>query len=63
LEKAEKYLREATKANPDSEFIAHLGEVLWQRGKKREAKDIWDKGLLQDPDNELLIETMRRFGQ
>ncbi|GLQ00855.1 hypothetical protein GCM10007891_27080 [Methylophaga thalassica] len=62
LEKAEKYLREATEANPDSEFIAHLGEVLWQRGKKQEAKKIWDKGLLQDPDNTLLIETMRRFG-
>jgi tetratricopeptide (TPR) repeat protein len=62
LDKAEKYLREATQAQPDAEFIAHLGEVLWERGKQREAKQIWQKGLAQDAKNTLLIETMRRYG-
>jgi predicted negative regulator of RcsB-dependent stress response len=47
---------------PDVEFIAHLGEVLWERGKKQEAKQIWQQGLEQDADNRLLLETMRRYG-
>jgi tetratricopeptide (TPR) repeat protein len=62
LEKAEKYLREAMNLQPDVEFIAHLGEVLWERGKKQEAKKIWQKGLQKDADNKLLQETMRRYG-
>jgi tetratricopeptide (TPR) repeat protein len=62
LEKAEKYLREALDVQPDVEFIAHLGEVLWERGKKREAKQIWQQGLEQDADNRLLLDTMRRYG-
>jgi tetratricopeptide (TPR) repeat protein len=62
LEKAEKYLREALTVQPDVEFIAHLGEVLWERGKKQEAKQIWQQGLEQDADNRLLLETMRRYG-
>lgn len=63
LAKAEKYLREAMQVQPDVEFIAHLGEVLWERGKKQEAKQIWQQGLEQDADNSLLLETMRRYGQ
>ncbi|MTI63543.1 MAG: tetratricopeptide repeat protein [Methylophaga sp.] len=62
LEKAEKYLREAMNVQPDVEFIAHLGEVLWERGKKQEARQIWQKGLEKDADNQLLRDTMRRFG-
>jgi tetratricopeptide (TPR) repeat protein len=62
LEKAEKYLREALTVQPDVEFSAHLGEVLWERGKQREAKQIWQQGLEQDADNHLLLETMRRYG-
>jgi tetratricopeptide (TPR) repeat protein len=62
LEKAEKYLREAMNVQPDVEFIAHLGEVLWERGKQREAKQVWQQGLEQDADNRLLLDTMRRYG-
>jgi len=63
LEKAEQYLREAMDVQPDVEFIAHLGEVLWERGKQSEAMSIWQQGLKQDADNKLLIETMRRYGK
>lgn len=62
LEKAEKYLREAVEIQPDVEFLAHLGEVLWELGKKQEARQVWQKGLEQDADNPLLLETMRRYG-
>ncbi|WP_438970622.1 tetratricopeptide repeat protein [Methylophaga sp.] len=62
LDKAEKYLREALEVQPDVEFIAHLGEVLWEKGKKVEAKKIWQQGLQKDADNRLLRETMNRYG-
>jgi len=63
LDKAEKYLREALQVQPDVEFIAHLGEVLWEQGKKDEAMKIWQQGLQQDADNLLLLNTMRRYGK
>jgi len=62
LEKAERYLQEATNLQTDPEFLAHLGEVLWQRGNQRKAKKIWQQGLKLDEANKLLIETMKRFG-
>jgi tetratricopeptide (TPR) repeat protein len=61
LEKAEKFLREALEVQPDTEFSAHLGEVLWERGKKDEAMQVWQKALEQDADNSLLLDTMRRY--
>lgn len=63
LEKAEKYLREAIAIQEDAEFVAHLGEVLWERGKREEAIEVWRKGMEQHGDNELLLDTLRRYGQ
>jgi tetratricopeptide (TPR) repeat protein len=63
LDKAEQYLREALAVQSDVEFIAHLGEVLWEQGEHDEAKSVWQQGLEQEADNELLLETMRRYGQ
>ncbi|WP_273151038.1 tetratricopeptide repeat protein [Methylophaga thiooxydans] len=63
LDKAEKYLREALQVQPDVEFIAHLGEVLWEKGKQTEAMKMWQQGLQQDADNRLLLDTMRRYGK
>jgi len=63
LDNAEKFLREAMQVQPDAEFIAHLGEVLWEQGKKDEAMTVWQQGLQQDADNRLLLETMRRYGK
>ena len=62
LHVAERYLRQAADVQPDAEFLAHLGEVLWQIGKQEEAKQVWKKGLQQTKDNQLLLNTMRRFG-
>lgn len=61
LEKAEHYLRQAHVIQPDAEFGAHLGEVLWQRGKKKEAKKVWEDALEKDADNKVLQETLRRL--
>ena len=63
LPEAEIYLKQAVVLKPDPEFLAHLGEVLWQQGKHSEAKRVWKQGLQKSADNKLLLETMNRFGQ
>lgn len=61
LDKAIDYLQQAYKVNPDPEIAAHLGEVLWQKGKHEEAKKIWNDGLTVDPTNEVLLATTNKF--
>lgn len=60
---AEGYLREAWKVMRNAEIAAHLGEVLWVSGQKDEARSLWQLALQIEADNEILIETMQRFGE
>jgi tetratricopeptide (TPR) repeat protein len=55
------YLNLAFAARPDPEIAAHLGEVLWVKGAKEDAKKIWQSVLRDNPDNEVLLQTMERF--
>lgn len=55
------YLNLAFAARPDPEIAAHLGEVLWAKGAKDDAKDIWRYALEKDPDNDILLETLQRL--
>ena len=61
LDKSVKLLRRAYAANPDPEIAAHLGEVLWQRGDKDEAKRIWQDSLKANQGNAQLQAVMKRF--
>lgn len=61
LDKAERYLRQAHAIQPDAEFGAHLGEVLWKQGKQQEAREVWNDALEKDADNKVLQETVRRL--
>ena len=63
LPEAETYMREAWKLMRNAEIAAHLGEVLWARGQKEEARSTWRLGMDLESDNEVLINTMRRFGE
>jgi len=63
LPEAEGYLREAWKVMRNAEVAAHLGEVLWVRGQEEEARSIWRLGRELDSNNEILIDTMQRFGE
>ena len=38
LEQAAFYLKQAAEMQDDAEFLAHLGEVLWQQGKHDEGQ-------------------------
>jgi tetratricopeptide (TPR) repeat protein len=54
-------LDEAYKSKPDAEIAAHLGEVLWSMGQTERATAIWKEGFLLNPDNETLLETLKRL--
>lgn len=55
------FLRQAFEVSKDPEIAAHLGEVLWQQGKKEEAKKIWNEAKKASPDNQPLLDTIKKF--
>lgn len=61
LDESEKYLRRALTERPDPEIAAHLGEVLWAKGERGRAQEIWQSQLKETPDNPVLLKTVRRF--
>jgi tetratricopeptide (TPR) repeat protein len=61
LDEAERLLRQALQEFPDHEVAAHLGEVLWARGKQAEARKVWAAALQKQPDSAILRDTMQRL--
>ena len=54
-------LEKAYSTRPDAEISAHLGEVLWSLGMRSRAIAVWKEGRRLSPDNETLIETVKRL--
>ncbi|HEX5364356.1 MAG TPA: tetratricopeptide repeat protein, partial [Gallionella sp.] len=54
-------LRRAFASNPDPEIAAHLGEVLWVRGDKDEARALLQDSLKSNPDNAPLQAVIKKF--
>jgi tetratricopeptide (TPR) repeat protein len=61
LDESVKMLRRAYAGNANPEIAAHLGEVLWVRGDKAEAKKIWRDSLKENPGNEPLQAVIKKF--
>ena len=61
FERARAYLERAFKARPDPEIAAHLGEVMWAHGQREDASTLWQASLKNHPQNEVLLETLRRL--
>ncbi len=55
------YLQRAYTQRPDPEIAAHLGEVLWVKGRPADAEKVWRDSAQEHPENELLQGTMKRF--
>lgn len=62
LEAAERYLRQAHERMPDPEVSAHLIEVLWVRGEREEARELFVRSRRAHPDSEPLRELQERLG-
>ena len=58
---AAKIFADAFKTKPDAEIAAHYGEVLWAMGQRDKALGIWREGQLLNPENETLLETLKRL--
>jgi tetratricopeptide (TPR) repeat protein len=58
---AVKIFEAAYQARQDPEIAAHYGEVLWSLGQRERALAIWKEGQRLSPDNETLLETLKRL--
>ncbi len=56
------YLKRAYAGRRDPEIAAHLAEVLWAQGKHEDAKKLLQSSLKENPDNEALIKSIKKFG-
>lgn len=61
LDASVRLLREAYATRPDTEIAAHLGEVLWVKGERDEARRIWRDAQRRDAGNSVLRETLARL--
>jgi len=55
------YLSRAWATYPDPEVAAHYGEVLWVTGNEEQARVVWDQALDEDPNHDILNETIDRL--
>ncbi|MEZ5500270.1 MAG: tetratricopeptide repeat protein [Steroidobacteraceae bacterium] len=55
------YFERAYRQLRDSEIAAHWGEALWQLGRKSEARAIWARALVYQPDSQPLRRTIERL--
>ncbi len=60
-DEALRILESAFRARPDPEIAAHMGEVLWSLGQRERATAIWREGLRLNPENDTLVQTLRRL--
>jgi tetratricopeptide (TPR) repeat protein len=60
-DEALRLLRQAYASRPDAEIAAHLGEVLWVRQERDEARRIWREARERDAGNEVLLEVLARL--
>ena len=56
------FLKRAHTLRHDPEVAAHLGEVLWVKGDKAEARAVWKAALKTAPDDKTLKTVIDRFG-
>lgn len=61
IDESLKVLRRAYASNPDPEIAAHLGEVLWMRGDKDDARKIWQESIKANPNSEALQAIIKKF--
>jgi len=62
LELALEYLENAFELSVQADIAAHLGEVLWVKGEKNRARDIFIKGRELEKQNKTLEDAIKRLG-
>lgn len=62
LSAARDFLGRAYRLKPEADVAAHLGEVLWNQGRKDDALNLFREANKRESDNETLKETLHRLG-
>src|SRR5690606_6754845 len=62
LQAALEYLQRSYEKLPEADVAAHLGEVLWAKGRRNDAMLVFRAGLAKDAQNRTLLETIKRLG-
>ncbi|MFM8341914.1 MAG: tetratricopeptide repeat protein, partial [Methylomonas sp.] len=57
------YLQKAYERQAENEIAAHLIEVLWSVGSKKEAKELFDSAYKKSPDDEYLLKVKKQVLQ
>lgn len=61
MQQALQYLQQAFDKQPENEIAAHLAEVLWVTGKKKDAMRIFEKAFKKSPEDQYLLDFQKRF--
>lgn len=61
LTRASFYLKKAWNTLHDAEIAAHYGEALWKQKAYKQAVEIWQTALNDNPTNTLLLDTVKRL--
>lgn len=61
LDEAAQQLQRAYHLYPSAEIAAHLGEVMWVKGERDKAREIWRAGREKDPNDVVLKDTLKRL--
>jgi predicted negative regulator of RcsB-dependent stress response len=56
------YLTAAYEDEHDGDVAAHLGEVLWQLGRRSDAERVWSEATRAGAENPLVNATRLRLG-
>ncbi|MFA5610438.1 MAG: tetratricopeptide repeat protein, partial [Alcaligenes sp.] len=62
LQAALEYLQRSYERLPEADVAAHLGEVLWVKGRRDDAMLVFRAALSKDAENRTLKETIKRLG-
>ena len=55
------WLSKAFEKLEDAEIAAHYGEVLWKTNQKEKARIVWNKGMQDNAEDPVLLETLKRI--
>ena len=61
LTEAADYLQRALALVQDDEIAAHLGEVLWMKGRRSEAREVWREALEHAPGSDKIRAVVERL--
>ena len=62
VKEAEVELRRAMTMLKDAEIAAHLGELLWETGRRDEARKYFEQGRKIDAENRSLLRALKKYG-